>query len=50
MLLDLVVFLASLLVGRDPACLQDAMDMLGYDTRRADVREAVMARAKVSFS
>lgn len=47
-MLDIVVFLASLLVGRDPSCLQDAMDMLGYDTRRADVREAIMARATLN--
>lgn len=46
-MLDLVVFLASLFVGRDPACLQDAMTVLGYDTRRADVREAIVARAKL---
>ena len=41
------VFLLSLIVGRDPSSLQDACDMLGLDTTLPEVREAIMARAKL---
>jgi hypothetical protein len=47
MILPLAVYLVSLIIGRDPLRLHVAMLRLGFDTRRADVREAIMARARL---
>ena len=46
-MLDAIVFLVSLWAGRDPQRLHFACRRAGLDTRRADVREAIMARAKL---
>lgn len=43
-MLDAIVWICSMFVGSDPFRLHVAMLRLGFDTRRADVREAIMAR------
>jgi hypothetical protein len=45
--LELVVFLLSVLVNPDPSVLQSACDWLGYDTRQPRVRAAIMRHGRV---
>ena len=42
-----LVWLISVVVGRDPLAIHLACDRIGLDTRRWDLREAIMARGKI---